>query len=327
MRVLVLHSDVAEDAPPDEQDTLATADAVATALAGNGHLVAKAAFHPDESALDRVIQKSQPDVVFNLVESVRGRGDLAHVAPRWLVKRHLAHTGCTDGVLQACANKPICKEFFLRIGVPTPDWSTPPSWQRLANDTLYVVKSESEDASIGLDDESVVTGTTAVKRRAHECVKRHGGRWFAEAYMPGREFNLSLLSVDKTLMVFPIAETLFENWVQHRPRIVGYSAKWHNKSPDSINTARAFGIENENPTLASGMAAFARKAWQHLGDRGYARVDFRLDGEGQPSILEINPNPCLEPHAGFAAAAAEAGIDYPELVEQILQDALERASG
>src|SRR5437868_6435367 len=322
MRVLVLHSDVAEDAPPDEQDTLATADAVATALAGNGHIVTKAAFHPDEAALDGVIHRSQPNVVFNLVESVRGRGDRAHVAPRWLARRHLAYTGCTDAVLQACANKPICKKFFLRIGVPTPDWSTPPSWQGLADDKAYVVKSASEDASIGLDDAAVVTGIAAVKRRARECVARHGGRWFAEAYMPGREFNVSLLAVDNALLAFPVAETRFENWVQHRPRIVGYSAKWHTESADSINTARAFGIENENPELASRMAALARKAWQQLGARGYSRVDFRLDAEGQPSILEMNPNPCLDPGAGFAAAAATAGISYPDLIERIVQEAL-----
>lgn len=322
MRVLVLHSDVAEDAPPDEQDTLATADAVATALAGNGHIVTKAAFDPDESTLDGVIQRSKPNVVFNLVESVRGRGDRAHVAPRWLAKRNLAYTGCTDAVLQACANKPICKKFFLRVGIPTPDWSTPPSWQGLSNDKPYVVKSASEDASIGLDDAAVVTGITAVKRRARECVSRHGGRWFAEAYMPGREFNVSLLAADNALLVFPIAETRFENWMQHRPRIVGYSAKWHTESADSINTARAFGIENENPELANGMAALARRAWQQLGARGYARVDFRLDAEGQPSILEVNPNPCLEPQAGFAAAAAKARISYPDLIERIVQEPL-----
>jgi D-alanine-D-alanine ligase len=327
MRVLVLHSDVAEDAPPDEQDTLATVDAVVTALAGNGYIVTKAAFHPDELALDRVIQKSQPNVVFNLVESVRGRGDLAHLAPRMLAKRRLAYTGCTERVLQICANKPICKEFFLRIGVPTPDWSTPSSWQGLANDKPYVVKSANEDASIGLDDEAVVTGITAVKRRARECAARYGGRWFAEAYMPGREFNVSLLAADKTLLVLPIAETRFENWAQDRPRVVGYSAKWHNESLDSINTARAFGIEKEIPELGSRMAALARRALQHLDTRGYARVDFRLDAEGAPSILEINPNPCLEPQAGFAAAAAEAQINYPDLVERIVQEALRSAGG
>jgi D-alanine-D-alanine ligase len=73
------------------------------------------------------------------------------------------------------------------------------------------------------------------------------------------------------------------------------------------------------------MAALARRAWQGASDRGYGRIDLRLDARGAPFVLEINPNPCLEPHAGFAAAAAQAGIEYPELINRIVQESV--ASG
>jgi D-alanine-D-alanine ligase len=70
------------------------------------------------------------------------------------------------------------------------------------------------------------------------------------------------------------------------------------------------------------LAYLARECWHGFGLRGYARVDFRVDQEGNPWILEINANPCLSPDAGFAAALERAGISFPQAVERLLDDAL-----
>ena len=70
------------------------------------------------------------------------------------------------------------------------------------------------------------------------------------------------------------------------------------------------------------MAELSEAAWRLFDLKGYARVDFRVSEEGEPFILEINPNPCLEPEAGLASAAKEAGIGYADLVERILAAAL-----
>ena len=120
------------------------------------------------------------------------------------------------------------------------------------------------------------------------------------------------------IVVLPIAEIHFENWASDRPRVVGYAAKWDPESPDSSGTPRKFGVEKEEPQLAHALAEFSCATWRLFALSGYARVDFRLDSEGAPQILEINPNPCLEPAAGFAAAAEEGEISYAELVERIL---------
>jgi D-alanine-D-alanine ligase len=322
MRVLLLHSDVSPDAPPDELDTLVTAEAVAAALPAHGHYVTQTAFVPIPFVLDRAVADSGADVVFNLVESVFSLGNLAGIAPAMLAQRGLPFTGASAAAIGCCADKPFTKRFLRAAGLPTPDWSEPPRWEGLAGDQLYVVKSATEDCSVGLDDGSVVHGRDATRARAALGAARHGGDWFAESYCPGREFNVSLLETENGPRVLPIAEIEFSDWQPGRPRLVGYAAKWDAQSADCAATPRRFGLDDEMPELAAGLARLSRAAWHLLGLRGYARVDFRLDGTGTPTILEINPNPCLEPEAGFAAAALQAGISYADLVDRILFAAL-----
>lgn len=322
MRILLLHSDVAPDALPDELDTLVTVEAVAAALAALGHSVTQVAFTPNPSAIDESLADCGADMVFNLVESVFGQGNLAGYAPAMLERRGIRFTGASAVAIAGCADKPFTKRLLRKAGLPTPDWSEPPRWEHLAEDGLYVVKSATEDCSVGLDDASVVRGKEAVSARATLAAARHGGNWFAESYCPGREFNVSLLESEDGPRVLPIAEIAFTDWQPDRPRLVGYAAKWDSQSSDSAATPRVFGIDVDAPGLAQSLTQLSCAAWHLLGLRGYARVDFRLDAAGAPTILEVNPNPCLEPEAGFAAAAMKAGISYVELVDRILGAAL-----
>jgi len=318
MRVLLLHSDVPTDAPPDEQDTLIAAEAAAAALTERGHSVVRAAFAPDPAVLDRALGDSRAELVFNLVVSVFGQGNLCGLAPALLEKRGTLFTGASAIAIDCCADKPFTKRILRAATLPTPDWAEPPRWDGLAEDQLYVVKAAAEDSSIGLDDASVVRGGKAVRARAAEGAERHGGIWFAESYCSGREFNVALLETEDDLRVLPIAEIVFSDWRPDRPRLVGYAAKWDPQSFDCAATQRVFGVETEAPDLADRLAQLSQTVWHLFGLRGYARVDFRLDAAGAPMILEINPNPCLEPQAGFAAAALEGGIAYAELVDRIL---------
>jgi D-alanine-D-alanine ligase len=318
MRVLVLHSNVGPDAPPDELDTLETANAVRDALVAHGHAACLAPFNPDPQSLDRLLSGSRVEVVFNLVESVFGQGELASLAPAMLEHRHVPYTGSNAAAIALAADKPLTKRILAAAGLPTPPWSEAPLWASLEEGRSYVVKSATEDASLGLDACSVVKGRDAVRRQASRCAERHGGRWFAEAYMPGREFNIALIEEQPGRpLVLPIAEMMFENWPAEVPRLVGYTAKWEPTSHESVSTVRSFAMEGD-AAFYEGMGRIACEAFQLLGLAGYARVDLRLNDCGCPMILEINPNPCLEPGAGFASAAGRAGVPYPDLVQRIL---------
>ena len=318
MKILVLHSDVPADAPPEDQDTLIAAEAVAAALRRKGHAVNSAAFRGD--TISAVIDWEAPDLVFNMVEGVDGKGILASAAPRLLAEMGVPFTGASAGALDISCDKPKSKARLRAAGLATPDWSVPPSWQGL-DGRAFIVKAALEDGSIGLDDHCVVSGADAVKARAADCLARFGGSWFAEEYVEGREFNLSLLGSAKNLRILPMAEMTFEDWPAGKPRIVGYGAKWDEASPGYRHTVRRFGVEKEEPALAAKLTSACEQVWRLLDLTGFVRVDFRVR-DVEPLILEINPNPGIAPDAGFAAAAAEAGMSYDDLIEAIVQAAL-----
>jgi D-alanine-D-alanine ligase len=318
LRVLVLHSDVPPDAPPDELDTLAQADAIVEGLEANGHTASKAPFVADESHLRALLTSHRAAAIFNLVESVEGSGALSARVPYLFEQLGVAYTGATGRELELACDKPHTKRLIREAHLPTPDWSEPPKWRGFAEGVRYIVKSALEDASHGLDDGSVVTGLKCVRERAESCEQKFGGRWFAEKYVDGREFNVAVLEEDNGPRVLPLAEMTFQEWQAGRPKIVGYNAKWEEESFESTRTVRAFGVEEKEPVLASELRELAVRTWSLLGLSGYARIDFRVDTQTRPTILEVNPNPCLEPGAGFAAAAARSGIDYPALIERIL---------
>ena len=322
MRVLVLHSDVPADAPPEDLDTLVSADAVADSLRERGHSAILAPFVPGLEEVRALVSGAQADIVFNMVESVSGSDTLAAIAPAMLEKLGIRYTGNTSSTLALAGDKVQSKIILRAVGLPTPDWSEPPHWTNFREGRRHIVKSATEDASLGLDDAAIVTSVGAAAARAHRNFELWGGRWFAEAFVEGREFNVALLECNDGLEVLPIAEMSFRDWPNDKPRIVGYRAKWDQQSAEAINTVRIFGVERNSPALAGELTKLARNACRLFGVRGFARVDFRVDAEGHPSILEINPNPCLDPKAGFVAAANSAGLSFAETVGRILDAAI-----
>jgi D-alanine-D-alanine ligase len=316
MRVLVLHSDIAPDAPPDEQDTLVQANAIAAALNGRGHRAVTAPFVADPARLAALA--ADADVLFNLVESVDGSGFKAAEAAALFPALGIPCTGSPVSALVQTGDKPESKRRLAAAGLATPAWAIPPDWQGLRDDVPYIVKSAREDASIGLDDGAVLTGRDAIIARAAASTAAYGGLWFAEEYLGGREFNVALLAAADGPIVLPIAEMRFADWPDDRPRIVGYRAKWDDTSFEAQKTVRDFSWALREPELNAALHALATQAWAVFGLRGYARVDVRCRADGTPTILEVNTNPCLSPDAGFAAAAEQQGYSYAGLVERVV---------
>ncbi|MGA2035451.1 MAG: hypothetical protein ABSG68_24650, partial [Thermoguttaceae bacterium] len=116
----------------------------------------------------------------------------------------------------------------------------------------------------------------------------------------------------------PPAEIDFSAFPPGKPRIVGHRAKWEADSFEYQGTPRRFDFPAEDRPLLDRREELARACWRLFRLRGYARVDFRVDGRGQPWILEINTNPCLSPDAGYAAALAQAGISLEQAIGRIL---------
>jgi len=322
MRILVLHSDVAPDAPADELDTLYSAASVAEALEKHGHQAPQAAFAPDMAFLKGLLDKHKPDIVFNVVESVFGAGIYSSLAPAMLDRLGVPYTGATAAHFAATTDKPFGKNVLRVGGVVTPNWVVGPDWDGLDPGAKYIVKAADEDSSVGIDDNSVVQGSE-VRARAGYCRQKFGGRWFAEQYVDGREFNIAIMAGEDGPRVFPLAEMCFNTeWPHGKPKLVSFAAKWEEGTFDYNGSQRQFGCEMAEPALGNALIETTKKIWSLFSLRGYARVDYRVDANGTPWALEINPNCCISPDAGFAAAAEEAGIPYDELINRVALAAL-----
>src|SRR5262249_29685337 len=153
----------------------------------------------------------RPAFVFNLVESVEGLGRLIHLAPALYESLGLPYTGAGSEAMHLTSNKPLAKRLLAAAGIATPEWIGQSAWSRFmpAFAGPYIVKSVWEHASIGIDESSVVEDARRLAAVVRKRQKRFGGEWFAERFIDGREFNLSLLGAPNGVELLPPAEMLF----------------------------------------------------------------------------------------------------------------------
>jgi D-alanine-D-alanine ligase len=322
-RVLILHNSVTAESSADARDILDQITHVQAALTELGHPVATAAVSLDLAGLRRDLGDQRPDVVFNLVEAIDDSGQLVPVAAALLDHLGIPYTGSSTEALVVTSQKVLTKRWLRALGLPTADW-----WQ--PGDPLpvdpapgpWIVKPLWEDASIGMDDASVVGSFGEVAARLAAKQRQRACPWFAERYIEGRELNVGLLAGASGPQVLPVPEIEFVDFPAGKPRIVGYAAKWDEGSFECRNTRRRFVDARSEAALCAALGRLALECWQAFDLAGYARVDFRVDSAGNPWILEINANPCIAPDAGFAAAAAEAGLAYRETIRRIVAAAL-----
>jgi D-alanine-D-alanine ligase len=277
-----------------------------------------------EVALDlasiETLPSRRPLLVFNLVDAINCDGRFAPLVPARLDALGIAYTGCSTSALLKTLSKVGTKLKLAHAGLPTPDWSA--DGTGLDRDARVIVKAAWEHGSLGLDQTSVMRCADARRVIAARTL-RLKTEHFAEAYIEGREFHLSLLERTSGVEVLPIAEILFGGLEAHAPKIFGFDAKWTPESAAYIGTWRRFGLEQDEPELAKTLKKLALASWTLFGfSGGYARVDFRVDPSGAPFIIDVNPNPYLTPDTEDAAAAAEAGLSYQDLIGSIVESSL-----
>jgi len=340
MHIVLLHDQLSSDARPDENDVLVQVDAVSATLRKFGHQTTTLGLTLDLQSAAQHLTDLRPDLVFNLVEAVAGQGRLIYLAPALLESVHIPYTGARTEAMFLTSSKTLTKQFLVLHQLPTAPWygfaDAPSDFHRVSQSPIanrqssiskqrWIIKSVWEEASVGLDEDSVVT--IADERELQEQIRMRlgkiGGQGFAEAYIEGREFNLALLADRGSpdgCMVLPPAEIEFVGYGPAKPRVVGYRAKWDEQSFEYKNTRRRFDFESQDADLLKRLGDLSSACWRVFGLHGYARVDFRVDDQGNPWILEINANPCISPDAGFMAAAMRMGLSYDDVVQRIITD-------
>lgn len=326
-RVAVLYGAVAADAAPDEQDVLVEVETARAALAALGYAPVAVPITLDLEAARARLLHLKPAFAFNLVESVDGQGRLIHLAAALLDSLGIPYTGAGHDAVFLTSKKTLSKRMLAGAGLPTAPWWEPPADFAGQPGFVgpYIVKSVWEHASIGIGEDSITADPRKLAGILRRRQRRFGGDWFVERFVDGREFNIAVLGgaadgAGGGPEVLPPAEMTFVGFPEGKARIVDYAAKWHEDSFEYNNTVRRFDFGPEDAALIGSLREIALACWRLFGLTGYARVDFRVDAAGAPYVLEINVNPCLSPDAGFAAAAARAGLDREQVVERIVAD-------
>ncbi len=322
-KIGILHPYIPEKATEDEQDVLEQVEGILKALETLGYEPVTVKFDLNLEAVGITLKMLNPAFVFNLVESVNGRGSLIHLAPSFLDYLGLPYTGSKTEAMFLTSNKVVSKSFLSACGINTPMAYTLSSLKHdIPVRGRFIIKSAWEHASIGLSQDSVVSveGASELISELKKARKRMKSECFCEEYIDGREFNVGLLAGENGVEVLPPAEILFLDYPSGKLKIVDYRAKWKPKSFEYLHTDRSFHFGSEDERIIKSLKTTAEKCWNLFGLKGYARVDFRVDGSGKPWVLEINANPCLSPDGGFAAASALIGLDYPTIVKRIIDD-------
>ena len=331
MHVVLLYNQVSCTPTSDELDVPRQCDAVELALCAAGHSATRLACGLNLADVRSRLLELQPDAVFNLVESLAGTDRLMPLPALLLEAMRIPFTGACGHAILTTSDKLLAKRGLCAGGLPTPGWiSAAGCGDRPLLTGQVIFKAVHEHASFGIDDESVQGFSAGQEPDIIEQLQmrqtRTGTPYFAEQFIPGREFNLTILDGPCGPQVLPPAEIQFLDFPPHRPQIVGYAAKWDEAAEEYHNTPRTFDFSADDAALLNQLSLLAVNCWHRFGLGGYARIDFRVDHLGHPWVLEINANPCLSPDAGLAAAVARAGIPWSLAVQRILTAALQTSA-
>jgi D-alanine-D-alanine ligase len=327
LRILVLmHESLV---PPDSIKGLAEEEVlefktefdVVTTLRDLGHEVQALGVSDDLGVLRRAIVDSKPHIAFNLLEEFHGVGvyDQHVVSYLELMKQH--YTGCNPRGILLANDKPLAKKILSYHRIRTPKFHVFPRGRKPRRPKSLqfplLVKSVSEDASLGITQSSIVHNDEKLFERigfVHDKLETDA---MVERYIEGREMYVGVVG-NRRLTVLPIWEMVFENAPEGMPQIATARVKWdlNYQQKLGIKTLEAVDLE---PKTEEKIVATCKRIYKALSLSGYARIDLRLsEVDGEVYVLEANPNPNLSFGEDFSESAEKAGISYEELLQKIV---------
>jgi D-alanine-D-alanine ligase len=278
---------------------------------------------PPLEQADRELSSLNTDLAFNLFEGFCDCPETEAAIPEILSRMGIPFTGCPASVLNLALDKAKTKLVVTAAGIKTPDFQllNPKTLHLFRLDYPCIVKPRCDDASNNLSAESVVYDFSALERQVGRICDLYGGDALVSKFLPGREFNATVMG-NSELTVLPVSEIVY-SLPPGVPEILTFDAKWEDDSPYFEGTRPVCPAKIEAEEHQHIVETIAM-AYRLLGCQGYARVDMRLDEEGQLNIIELNPNPDISPGAGSARQAEAAGMSYTQFIERIVQLALDR---
>jgi D-alanine-D-alanine ligase len=299
-------------------------EAIEEALEALGHSTVRISFTRDLQGFTQRFKEQMVDIVFNLCETVDEDPRLVWHAATVFELLGVSFTGSTSAAVMLTTDKLISKRLLKGRQIRTPNYIVYNGSREFSTALLkfpVIVKPRFEDASIGIDQDSIFENDQALRQGVQEFSDRFGPL-LIEEYIPGREFNVTLMGYP-TASILPIGEIDFSAFPENLYPIVGYRAKWDKASFEYHHSPRRY-PRDLGRSLSKKMERVALECYHLFMVRDYGRVDLRVDDHGKIYVLEVNANPCLSPDAGFAASAQEAGLSYGDMIGMIVDFAIQR---
>jgi D-alanine-D-alanine ligase len=329
-KVVILYNEDAQICRGDPQDLLAvqftatTAQHLLGALSSLGYPVIKLAVRGNLEELEDILASLPPKetFIFNNCDGFNGNNMGAVNVIRLIERMGFNHTGAAADSIEKCIDKPKSKECLLKFEVPTPRYQVFERAEGGFNlEFPVIIKPSVEDASMGIDLNSVVSDRESLFHRIAYIVDKYEQPAMVEEFVCGRELAVAMWG-NEPVEVLPIAEEDF-SWVENPlERLLTYDSKWKIDSPYYNNIpARVPAALNRKETQAVKNAA--KCSFRAMGLRDLGRVDIRFNN-GIPYVIDVNELPDLSPDAGFWNSTRATGITYPQMVERILTYAMKR---
>lgn len=325
LRVLVLmHKDLV---PPENVNGQRPEDAewkteydVVSTLRKLGHEVRPLGVKSDLGVIRAAVEEWKPHIAFNLLEEFDGVAVYDQNVVSYLELLRVPYTGCNPRGLMLARDKVLSKKIFSFHRIPFPDFITVrqgravkrPKWLPFP----LIVKSVTEEASLGISQASIVQDDEKLKERVAFIHDSVGTGALIERYIEGREFYVGLMG-DGRLHAFPVWELIMDKLPDDARRIATERVKWSRKYQDKYGI-RSGEAKNLPEGKAEEIQHVAKRVYRALDLRGYARIDVRMDAEGTVYVLEANPNPQIAHDEDFADSAEKAGYEYQDLLQELL---------
>ncbi len=294
---------------------------VVTTLRNIGHDVVPLGISDDLGVLRKTITEFKPDVAFNLLEEFNGVGVYDQHIVSYLELLKQPYTGCNPRGLLLAHDKPLAKKILAFHRIRTPGFFVAPLGKKIpkARGVSYpmIVKSVSEEASLGITESSVVYSDDELIDRVEYIHTELRTDALVESFIEGREMYVGICG-NRRLTTFPIWELKFTKAPAGMPQIATAKVKWDFKHQKKLGivTEEAHDLD---PVLARSITNTCKRVYRSLSLSGYARIDLRVTDSGGIFVLEANPNPNLSFGEDFAESAEVGGIGYEDLLQRILQ--------
>jgi D-alanine-D-alanine ligase len=318
-KVIVLHNCIPSTAKPDDLDNLAQTNFVSEILSGFGYEIIKIGFSASDITIIKKVTGLQPKFVFNLVEAIGEENDLSYiVAPFLLELTGTKFTGCGFKPSSILMNKLITKRLLIYNDLPTPKYISAKNHKDFSQGVYYIMKPTRGCASLGLDDNPISYFENVEQLDSYLAQKKLGTQkeYFAELFIDGREFRVTLIGSQEAPIILPPIELEFGGFeLESKMKIYGYKGKWIENSFEFQNIRSIFPNEEVDKNLIEKLVYISKTCWDIFDLRGYAAIDFRVDNLGQPFIVDVNTNPCLVSHpGGIMDASAKLGLSPADVI-------------